>query len=68
MRNPPGRLSRSTKLLYGFGSIAYGAKTQLMGLLLLFYNQLVGLPAQWVSLALAISVTIDAVWDPLIGH
>lgn len=61
-------LSRKTKLLYGFGSIAYGAKTQLMGLLLLFYNQLVGLPAQWVSLALAISVAIDAVWDPFIGQ
>lgn len=64
----PGGISRRTKLLYGFGSIAYGAKTQLMGLLLLFYNQLIGLPAHWVSLALAISVTIDAIWDPLIGQ
>ncbi len=63
-----GKVSQSTKLLYGFGSIAYGAKTQLMGLLLLYYNQLVGLSAQWVSLALAISVTVDAVWDPLIGQ
>lgn len=63
-----GLVSRNTKLLYGFGSIAYGAKTQLMGLLLLYYNQLVGLPAQWVSLALAISVAVDAIWDPLIGQ
>jgi GPH family glycoside/pentoside/hexuronide:cation symporter len=68
MEGAAGRLNRSTKLLYGVGSIAYGAKTQLMGLLLLFYNQLIGLPAQWVSLALAISVTIDAIWDPLIGQ
>ncbi|HEY5107934.1 MAG TPA: MFS transporter [Caulobacteraceae bacterium] len=61
-------LDLSTKLFFGFGSVAFGAKTQLLGLLLLFYNQIVGLPAQWVSLALAISITIDALWDPLIGQ
>ena len=70
MRKTPaaGDVGHSTKLLYGFGSIAYGAKSQLMGLLLLFYNQLIGLPAQWVSLALAISIAVDAFWDPMIGQ
>lgn len=63
---PP--LSLRTKLLYGVGSIAYGVKGQLMSLLLLFYNQLVGLPPEQVSLVLMISVVLDAVWDPIIGQ
>jgi Na+/melibiose symporter-like transporter len=63
-----GKVPQSTKLIYGLGSVAYGAKTQLLGLLLLFYNQLVGLPAAAVSLALSISIVIDAVWDPLVGQ
>lgn len=63
---PP--LTRGVKLLYGFGSVAYGANAQLMGLLLLFYNQLMGLPAHWVSLALAISIVFDAFWDPAVGQ
>jgi len=64
----PARLPVSTKLLYGFGSIAFGAKIQIMGMLLFFYNQVVGMPAALVSLALAIGVFVDAFWDPLIGQ
>lgn len=64
----PARLPLSTKLLYGFGSIAFGAKLQIMGMLLFFYNQVVGMPAALVSLALAIGVFVDAFWDPLIGQ
>ena len=63
-----GHVPQSTKLLYGLGSVAFGAKGQLLGLLLLFYNQLMGMPAALVSLALAISLTIDAIWDPLVGQ
>ena len=48
------RLSLSTKLAYGFGAAAYGAKLQLFGLLLLFYNQLMGLPAATVSFVLVV--------------
>src|SRR5437016_6017174 len=57
-----------TRLAYGLGAAAYGAKLQLFGLLLLFYNQLMGLPAATVSLVLAISVVVDAVWDPIVGQ
>jgi GPH family glycoside/pentoside/hexuronide:cation symporter len=69
MQAPTARLGLSTKLLYGAGSIANGANLQIMGgLLLLYYNQVVGLPAHLASLALGISVLVDAFWDPLIGQ
>jgi Na+/melibiose symporter-like transporter len=64
----PQRLNFRTKFLYGFGSIAYGVLTQVLTLLLFFYNQVVGLSAQAVSAALAISLVVDAIWDPVIGH
>ena len=67
-RIEPPRLATSVKVLYSLGGFAYSAKTPLMGLLLLFYNQVVGLPAQWVSLALAISIVVDAIWDPIFGQ
>lgn len=63
---PP--LTRGTKLLYGMGAMGAASKGRLLGLLLLFYNQLIGLPAQWVSLALAVSIFIDAFWDPIVGQ
>lgn len=56
------------KLSYGFGSVAFGAKTYLMGQLLFFYSQLVGLPPIWVSVALTCSLVFDAFWDPFIGQ
>lgn len=62
------RLDLKTKFFFGFGSIAFGAKAQVMGLLLFYYNQIVGLPAPMVSLALAISLFVDAFWDPFIGQ
>ena len=47
----------STKFLYGFGSIAYGVKDQgFQTLLLLYYNQVVGLPARWVGGAIMIAL------------
>lgn len=35
--------------------------------LLLYYNQVLGLPAFYVSLALAFALVVDAVTDPLVG-
>lgn len=65
----PHRLGLASSLLYGVGAMANGANLQIMGgLLLLYYNQVVGLPAHLVSLALGVSVMIDACWDPLIGR
>jgi glycoside/pentoside/hexuronide:cation symporter, GPH family len=59
---------RLTRLSYGLGAVPFGAKAQLFGLLLLFYNQLLGLSAAAVSAIIAASVVLDAVWDPLVGQ
>ena len=57
------------KLFYGFGSIAYGTKDFGFGTLLLFYyNQVVGLPAAEVSLAILIVLWVDAFADPIVGQ
>ena len=62
------RLPFATRVLYGVGSIADGSTLQLGGLLLLYYNQVVGLSAQLASVALGICVFVDAFWDPLVGQ
>jgi glycoside/pentoside/hexuronide:cation symporter, GPH family len=62
-------LGFSTKLLYGFGTVAYGIKDNGFNfLLLIFYNQLLGLPAQLVGLAIMMALIIDGFVDPFIGH
>ncbi len=68
-RPAQGRLDLSTKLYYGVGSVAFGVKDNGFSyMLLLFYNQVVGLSATQVGLALMIALLFDAVIDPLIGH
>lgn len=63
------RLPVHTKLLYGLGSMSDGAQLQLVGgVLLLYYNQILKMPAQWVSLALGIALFVDAFWDAFIGY
>jgi Na+/melibiose symporter-like transporter len=58
-----------TKLSYGVGSVAFGVKDNGFGsLLLLFYNQALGLDARLAALAIAIALVVDALIDPLIGH
>ena len=64
----PERLNFRTKFLYGFGSFAYGVHLQVIPLLLFFYNQVVGLPATAISGAIAVSLMLDAFWDPMLGH
>ena len=61
--------SLRTKLFYGLGSVAYGVKDQgFTTLLMLFYNQIVGLPAQWVGSAILGALAFDAVADPIVGQ
>lgn len=61
--------SLSTKLYYGAGAIAYGAKSNGFNyLLLFFYSQVIGLPPQWVSFGLFIALLVDAITDPLVGY
>ena len=63
------RLGLPTKIAYGFGSLAYGIKDNgFSTLLLLFYNQVVGLSAALVGLAIFIALVLDAFIDPLVGY
>jgi GPH family glycoside/pentoside/hexuronide:cation symporter len=64
---PP--LDLRTKLFYGFGSVSFGVKDNGFSyMLLLYYNQVVGLAAPLVGLALMVALVVDAVVDPLIGQ
>ncbi|WP_421933328.1 MFS transporter [Phenylobacterium sp.] len=63
------RLSLPTKLFYGFGSVAFGVKDNGFSyFLLIFYNQVMGLPAQTVGLAIMIALFVDAFLDPIVGQ
>jgi len=65
----PAAIGSRTKLLYGFGTVAYGIKDNGFALLLLiFYNQVLGLPSQLVGLAILIALLVDGFVDPVIGH
>lgn len=62
-------LSTSSKLYYGFGSVAFGVKDQGFSyLLLIFYNQVVGLPSATVGLAIMIALIFDSFLDPIMGQ
>lgn len=68
MTQPAARVPMSIKLGYGFGAIAYGIKDNgFATFLLLFYNQVVGLPAASVGLVIAVALVFDAFIDPLLG-
>ena len=64
---PP--LTLANNIYYGVGSIAFGVhQVTLTSSLMLFYNQVVGLPAAWVGAAMAVTLIFDAILDPLIGE
>ncbi len=66
---PVRKLALGTKLAYGLGSVAYGIKDNgFATLLLLFYNQVIGLRADLVGLAILVALVIDAFVDPIIGQ
>jgi Na+/melibiose symporter-like transporter len=66
---PRPRVGLSTKLFYGLGSVAYGVKDNgFSAFLLLFYNQVLGLPAPWVGAAIGIALVVDSVLDPIVGQ
>lgn len=63
------KLTLATQLLHSSGAIANSMKqTGLSMLLLLFYNQVVGLDPRLVSTVIMITLIFDAVVDPLIGQ
>jgi glycoside/pentoside/hexuronide:cation symporter, GPH family len=66
--NLADRVPLPTKVAYGVGAIAYGIKENgYSTFLLLFYNQVVGLPAGAVGTIIGIALIFDAMIDPLIG-
>jgi glycoside/pentoside/hexuronide:cation symporter, GPH family len=59
----------ATKVSYGLGAVAFGVKDNSFGVfLLIFYNQVIGMPADLVGLAVMIALIADAFIDPVIGH
>ncbi|MFT7685872.1 MAG: GPH family glycoside/pentoside/hexuronide:cation symporter [Candidatus Azotimanducaceae bacterium] len=63
------RVDLSTKIFYGIGAVANGAKSNGFNYLLLFYySQVIGLRADLVSLGILIALIFDAVSDPLVGY
>jgi len=66
---PSIRPTVTTKLFYAFGSIAYGVKDNGFSFfLLLYYNQVLGLPERLVGLAIMLTLLLDAISDPIIGY
>ena len=66
--SPADRPSLGLKLSYGFGSVANGSLAATGSLVLFFYNQVIGVSAAVVSLALAIMTFSDAIGDVAIGY
>ncbi|MEY4998230.1 MAG: hypothetical protein RIS00_274, partial [Pseudomonadota bacterium] len=67
--NLAAKLPLRVKLGNGFGSVAYGVKDNgFATLLLLFYNQVLGLDAGTAGFILLIALLLDAVIDPLVGY
>ena len=65
----PERLPVWLKVTHGLGSIAYGVKDNgFSTFLLLFYNQVIGLDAGIVGLAIMVALIADAFVDPVIGE
>lgn len=63
------RVGVPTRLAYGVGSVAFGVKDNgFTFFLLLFYNQVLGLPAGWVGAALMVALVVDGFVDPAIGQ
>ncbi len=66
---PLPKLSLPTRIFYGFGSVAFGAKDNGFSYFLaFFYAQVVGLPAAKVGLAIMLALIIDAFIDPILGQ
>lgn len=63
------RLGFATKVAYALGSTATNLKLRALStFLVIFYNQVVGLPPQLVGSILAMAMIFDAVIDPILGQ
>lgn len=69
MSGKTGEVTLSTKLFYGFGSVAYGVKNNGFSyFLVFFYERVMGLEGYLAGIAMLIVMCVDAVSDPIIGH
>ncbi|MDJ0979770.1 MAG: MFS transporter [Erythrobacter sp.] len=69
MTTQNSKLPLRLKFIHGFGAVAFGVKEiSLTAFLLIYYNQVLGMDASLVSLALLVALLIDAVVDPIIGN
>jgi Na+/melibiose symporter-like transporter len=65
----PRRLPLTTKVLFGIGSMEDGAQLIVVGgVLLLYYSQILHVPAHLVSLALGVSLFIEAPFDLILAQ
>jgi Na+/melibiose symporter-like transporter len=63
-----GPVPTSVRFYQGLGAIPDVTKSfAISTFLLLYYNQVLGLPATHVSIAMAIALFVDAVTDPMVG-
>lgn len=63
-----GKVPISTKLFQGMGALPGSHKDLAFGtFLLLYYSQILGIPATSASIVLAIALVVDAFADPLVG-
>lgn len=63
-----GKVSLATKIFQAIGAAPEALKTFAFStFVLLFYNQILGANALMVSFCLAVALTIDAAFDPLVG-
>ena len=63
------KLPLATKVFAGVGTAAFGIKDQGFGaLLMLFYNQVLGLPPAWVGTGIMLAMVVDAMFDPIMGQ
>ena len=64
-----GPVDLRTKLLYGIGATAFGVKDNgFSGFLLLYYNQVLGLPEAWVGFGIMMALVLDGIFDRLLGE
>lgn len=62
------RLSLKTKLAFGIGSAAeIIALYAVSSFALIYYNQILGVPAHWIGIAISISLVLDGLTEPLVG-
>ena len=65
---PADRLPVRTKLAFGIGSAAEViALFSVSSYALLFYNQVLGVSAAWVGVAISASFVLDALVEPIVG-